>query len=170
MRGMGTRAPAVWLAAAALAAAGCGDEEEEPRPAAEEPAPTRAAPQGHPSQERSEPEPEPERKPGPEPRTLTECLRESPGVRDVLVKGRDSEDTRYFEELVGGRVTVIAITLEGQSGEADAFVFDSAADARRAAPGAGGAGLNVTVHGRAVLVAPPAAETGAIESCLARDA
>jgi hypothetical protein len=157
----------VWLATVALALAGCGGDDE-PRPAPDAPAPARAAPSPQPSPGPAEPGRKPGRNRIPKPETLTGCLREVPRVERVLVKGSDSEDARFFEQLVGGRVTALAITLAGQAAEVSVFVFGSAADAREAAPDAGGAGLEVTVHGTAVLVAPPAAETAAVAACLAR--
>lgn len=159
MPAMLARARLLAAAMAAVALAGCGDDGDDSPAPPPAPAPTT---QAAPPAPREEERPEPRR----EKKTVVDCLRAAPRVEDVLEKGGDSEDARYFEELVGGRVTVLAITLQGESAEVDAFVFASSADAKEAAPAAGGAGLKVSVHGRAVLVAPPSAETAAIERCL----
>ena len=148
------------LALATAALAGCGGDEDDPAATTEPPATTQAAPPA------ATTEAEPPSKPRRERRTLADCLRSAPGVDEVLEKGADNEDARYFRELVGGRVRAFAITVEGQTAEIDAFVFESQADAKKAAPGAGGSGLEASVHGSAVLVAPASAETGAIASCL----
>ena len=148
---------AVVLATAVLAGCG-GDGDEETSSPAPTPS-TEAVPPTTTTTQEEEPT-QPRRK------TLADCLRAAPGVESVLEKGADSEDARYFEEFVGKRPRILALTVEGQSTEIDAFVFDSAAAARKAAPGAGGAGLEATVHGSSVLVAPAGADTKAIAGCL----
>ena len=154
-------AAAVVAALATLALGGCGGGGEEtatsPSPApTTEAAPPRAT--SAPEQEKTEPRPRS--------RSLTGCLRAAPGVDEVLEKGPDSEDARYFEDLVGERPRILAITVAGESAEIDAFVFASKTAARKAAPAAGGAALKASAHGRAVLVAPPSADTTVLESCL----
>jgi hypothetical protein len=97
---------------------------------------------------------------------VADCIRSADGVSDVLVKGRDNEDARFFAELVGGRVEVLGVTLAGQTAEVSVFLFASAGDARKAAPSAGGGGVVAKVHGSAVVVAPSGARVGGIEACL----
>ena len=161
---------AIPLVAAMLALGGCGgDDGGETRPGAplggatttDTPPPARAPEQ--PTESRA-PEREPRER---TPRSLAGCIREQPGVSDVLVKGDDSEDTRFFSELAPGGADVLGVTVEGEPGEVTVAVFDSAGAAGRAAPDAGG-GSAVTVRavGSAVVVGPPGAETGPIEDCL----
>ena len=159
MRAMPRHALAVALAAAALAGCG-GDDDDAP---SSSPAPTSEAAPPAPATTQREDPPAPRR----EERTLEDCLRAAPGVEEVLRKGADSEDARYFEDLTGERPRVLAITLEGEPAEIDIFVFATEAAARKAAPGAGGAGLEAAVRGSAVLVAPASARTAGIERCLA---
>ena len=162
--GRATRVGAVLVAAviavAGLAACGGDDDASSTSPS---PAPaTEAAPAATTEPDAPRPEPEPE----PEERTLLQCLRGAPGVEGVLEKGGESEDATYFEELTGERPRIFAIALEGGSAEIDAFVFSDAAAAKKAAPGAGGAGQSVTVDGKAVLVGPRSADTAPIARCL----
>jgi hypothetical protein len=130
---------------------------QEPRPATET-APAEA--------------PEPEEKPKESrrkrtPASLADCIREAPGVSDVLVKAGDSEDARFFGDLVGGRVDVLGVTAAGEPAELTVALFASPADAKRAAPDSGGGGgLSARPDGSAVIVAPAGAETEAIEDCL----
>lgn len=153
------------LALVALAGCGGGDDE----PAAPAPTTTTQAQPAQPAppetQPREEPPPEEERRER-TPRSLADCIRAESGVGEVIVKGRESEDATYFEDLVGGRVDVLGVTLEGDGAEQTVFLFADAADAKEAAPGAGGGGFEVHAHGAALVVAPPRADTAAIEGCL----
>ena len=166
--------PIVLAVVAALALGGCGgdDESDEHRPATPPATGTQTeAPPPATTETETEPEaPAPDDEPSytRTPRSLADCIGAADGVSDVLVKGRGSEDATYFGELVGGRVDVLGVTLEGQSAEIGVFLFASPADAKKAAPGAGGGGLEVGIHGSALVVAPPAADIGAIERCLAQ--
>ena len=159
------------LALLAVLAAGCGGDEDEPPPPAA-PAPTGQATQPEPASTAPEREPEEGGRPGKgrryerTPRSLAGCIRSAPGVEDVIVKGRDSEDATFFEDLVGGRVDVLGVTVRGQSAELGVFLFESAADAREAAPSAGGGGVAAEARGSAVVAAPPNADTAAIGRCL----
>jgi hypothetical protein len=155
------------LALAALA--GCGGDDDEPAAPAPAPTTTQAEPaQPAPSETepRVRPAPEQERRER-TPRSLAGCIRERPGIAEVIVKGRESEDATYFEDLVGGRVDVLGVTPEGEGAEHTVFLFADAAAARKAAPGAGGGGVEVRERGSALVVAPPRADTGAIDGCLA---
>ena len=157
------------LALTATLAAGCGGDDGEP--------PRTAAPA--PATQATQPEPAPavpERGDGERPskgrsyertaRSLADCIRSASGIEDVIVKGRDSEDAAFFEELVGGRVDVLGVTARGESAELGVFLFESEADAREAAPSAGGGGVAAEARGSAVVAAPPKADTAAIERCL----
>jgi hypothetical protein len=151
------------LALAVAALAGCGGDDDEGAPPATttEAAPTETAPRPPESEPREDPARTPRAR-----RTLAECLRSAPGVSEVLEKGRDNEDSRYFEELVGSRVKAFALTVAGTSGEVNVFVFETEADAKKAAPLAGGDGLGLHVEGDAVLVAPASVDTEGIVDCL----
>lgn len=155
------------MAAAALAACGGDDEPADPAPAPatrSEARPPQEAPPAT-ATERDERAPEEERRER-TPRSLADCIREAPGVAEVIEKGRESEDATYFADLVGGRVDVLGVTLEGEGAEHTVFLFASAGDAKKAAPGAGGGGFEVKTRGRALVVAPPRADTAAIDGCL----
>lgn len=162
------------MAAVLAALAGCGGDGEggagepaatpsgtttraEPQPPASTPSTGEEGP--------AEPEGEPRER---TPASLADCIREAPGVADVIVKGRSSEDATYFADLVGGRVDVLGVTAEGDGAERSVFLFASAADAKEAAPGAGGGGFKVNERGSALVVAPPRADIAAIDSCLAQ--
>ena len=160
------------IALLGVLAAGCGgDDDPEPAPAPSAPATQgqAPAPTTEPGPERTKPEEPPEGEPRYErtPKSLAACVRSEEGVSDALVKGRDNEDARYFGELVGARVDVVAVTVEGEAAELDVFLFESPADAKKAAPGAGGAGLAVKTVGSAVVVGPEGAGAG-VEDCLDR--
>jgi hypothetical protein len=154
-----------------LGAAGCGgDDGEEPLPpvttgpGAVPPAETAPPAEGTPP---SEP-PEREGEPGFDhtPESLADCLRQASGIGDVLVKGGDSEDAVFFSELVGGRVDVLAVTIEGETAELTIALFESAAAAKKAAPSAGGGGQTARVEGSAVVLATPGAESSVVPGCL----
>lgn len=150
------------LTAAALAFGGCGGDDDEPAA----PAPTVTTPSVTTPSE-TEPPAEPEEpKRERTPPSLADCIRSADGVSDVLLKGRDSEDARFFADLVGGRVVVLGVTLEGQSAEVSVFLFASAADARKAAPSAGGGGVEARAAGSAVVAGPPGAKAAAVDGCL----
>jgi hypothetical protein len=158
------------IAALAAGLAGCGDDDggrDSARvPAgtttqAEPPATTGATPTT-PSEEEPPEEPRRERTP----RSLAGCLRAAEGIGEVLVKGRESEDATFFSELAGGRVHVLGVTVEGKATEVTVALFDSAADARRAAPGSTGGGVEAEPLGSALVLAAPGAETAAVEGCL----
>ena len=102
------------------------------------------------------------------PASVASCVRDAPGAGDVLVKAKDSEDVTFFTDLAGSRVDVIGMTLKGEEMEITIALFASPADAKKAAPQAGGGmdGLTTAVHGSAVVVAPANARTGPIEGCL----
>jgi hypothetical protein len=161
------------LAAGVLAVAlvsGCGGDDDGDAPAGP---PMTASTQGEPARP-SAPADAPEEPEKPEelrrkrtPDSLAGCIREAPGVSEVLLKAGDSEDARFFGDLVGGRVDVIGVTAEDEAAELTLALFASAADAKRAAPGAGGGGgLSSRAEGSAVIVAPARADTAAIEDCL----
>jgi hypothetical protein len=163
------------LAAGALAVAvlvGCGGDDDRdesaspPMTASSQQEPARpSAPTDATQEPESEKREKPRRKRTPD--SLAGCIREAPGVRDVLVKAGDSEDARFFGDLVDGRVDVLGVTAEGESAELTVALFTSAADARRAAPDAGGGGgLRARAEGSALIVAPAGADTAAIEDCL----
>ena len=147
-----------------LLAAGCGGDDDKPvvRPL---PTGTEAAPA--PSTAAPEEEPAPAEEPRERtPESLSGCVRGVDGVSDVLVKGRDSEDAQFFAELAGGRVDVLGVTVSGQPAEVTLALFGSEGDASAAAPQAGGGGVVARARGRAVVVAPPGADTAGIEDCL----
>jgi hypothetical protein len=100
------------------------------------------------------------------PESLADCLRGSPGIGDVLVKGGDSEDAVFFSELVGGRVHVLAVSYEGDTAELTIALFESAAAARKAVSGAGGAGQTARAEGLAVVISSPGADSSVITDCL----
>lgn len=149
----------------ALGAAGCGDGDDA-EPAA--PAPTTTTREAVPPATSAPDEPRREKEPRRErtPASLADCIRVADGVSEVLVKGRDSEDARFFSDLAGGRVDVLGVTLEGQPTEVTVALFGSPAAAREAAPAAGGGGVDAETVGSAVVLAPPGASTGAVEGCL----
>jgi pyruvate/2-oxoglutarate dehydrogenase complex dihydrolipoamide acyltransferase (E2) component len=153
-----------------VAIAGCGGDDEGGEPATQPAAPTTAAapPATAPAQpqQREEPKPPVEKRER-TPTALAECIREQDGVEEALVKGRDSEDATFFEDLVGGRVDVLGVTLEGVSGEVSVFLFESDADAAKAVPSAGGGGVEAKADGRAVVAAPAGADAAPVSSCLA---
>lgn len=154
-------------AAALLALGGCGgDDDDGGRSAAPPAAPTTETVPSRPeTTAREEEEPAPER--SRTPRSLADCLREGRGVSEVLVKGADSEDARFFSELAAGSVSVLGVTVEGVPGEVTVALFESAAAARRAAPNAGGGSdLAITPLGSALVIAPSRADTGAVADCL----
>ena len=158
---------------AGVLAAGCGgdddgDEAASPPPAAStQGEPTRPSAETDTTEESEKPE-KPEQAPRRRtPDSLAGCIGESPDVSDVLVKASDSEDARFFGDLVGGRVDVLGVTAEGEPAELTVALFASPADAARAAPDAGGGGgLSARAEGSAVIVAPAGADTAAIEDCL----
>ena len=160
----------ILLAAGALLAAGCGGDDDEDATPATQPAPTtRAQPSPAETTAPAEPDrtsPQEERRER-TPKSLADCIREQDGVEEVLVKGRDSEDAVFFEDLVGGRVDVLGVTQEGSSGEVSVFLFKSDADAAKAAPQAGGGGVEAKADGSAVVAAPPGSDHGPVSSCLA---
>ena len=155
------------VAMLALGAAGCGDDGgDDAEPAApptttttREAEPPATSPPGEPEREE-----EPRRKRTPA--SLADCIRTADGVSEVLVKGRDSEDVTFFSDLAGGRVDVLGVTLEGEPTEVTVALFSSAGAARKAAPAAGGGGVEAEAVGSAVVLAPPGAPTGAVEDCL----
>ena len=155
------------LTAAALALAGCGgDDDGEPTAPAPPSAP--AATTTQPEQaERTEPRTTPGARRERTPRSLADCIRGADGVEEVVVKGREGEDAVFFEELVGGRVDVLGVTLAGVSGEVSVFLFASEKDAAKALPSAGGGGVRAAAAGGAVVAAPPGSETGPVSDCLA---
>jgi hypothetical protein len=157
------------LAAAALAFAGCGGDDEDDTTATPPPSPTTQA-EPAPTTTTEPPEPErttPEERRERTPRSLADCIRDEDGVEEVLVKARDSEDAVFFGDLVGGRVDVLGVTLDGVSGEVSVFLFDSEADAAKAAPSAGGGGVEAKADGSAIVAVPPGADAGPVSSCLA---
>jgi hypothetical protein len=149
-----------------VVAAGCGGDDDQPTTPSL-PTTTQAAPA--PSTAAPEPE-EPEKGEEPRrertPKSLAGCIRSAGGASEVLVKGRDSEDATFFADLVGGRVDVLGVTLEGESAEVSVFLFDSEADAAKAAPSAGGGGVTARAIGSAVVAAPRGARLASIETCL----
>jgi len=156
------------VAGALLAVAGCGggDKGYDSSPASTQATDTAPPPQPTttaPRQEQANPAAPVRRKRTPQ--SLAACIREGAAGSQVLVKGRENEDAMFFEDLVGGRVDTVAVTPRGQSAEVDVFLFATPADARKAAPQAGGQGLAPKVQGSAVVVAPKAAPP-AIASCL----
>ncbi len=165
---LSVRALLLVLAAATTLVAGCGgDDDDQPTTpslptATQAPAaPARTVPEG---ERPAKPEP-PERYER-TPESLADCIRAAGGVSDVLVKGADSEDARFFGDLAGGRVDVLGVTLSGQSAEVTVVLFASAVKAGEAAPSAGGGGVVARARGAAVVVAPEAARTEAVEECL----
>ena len=160
--------PIAALLAALLVLPACGDDDDEPvirpLPTTTEPAPppTAAAPEDEEEPAREVPGERRERTPD----SLAECVREADGVSEVLVKGRDSEDARFFAGLVSGRVDVLGVTLSGESAEVTLVLFASEADAAKAAPQAGGGGVVARPRGAAVVVAPPGARVDGVEACL----
>ena len=158
--------------ALALAAAGCGGggDEDAKAPPPAPPATTSATTTTAPPPETTTGEEEPEREPREgrqrTPRSLAACIAEAPGVSDALVKGRKSEDVTFFEEIAGGRVDVVAVTLEGQDAELDVFLFDSPAAARKAAPSAGAPGLSIEQRGTALVAVPSGADAAGVDACL----
>lgn len=157
------------LAAVMIAVGGCGGDGDERRPAAPEPAATTSARPAPPGTSTTTATEGPERKPSYErtPRSLAACLRTAPGVDEVLVKGRDSDDVMFFSDLAEGRVDVLGVTVEGAAGEVTVAVYESAAAAKKAAPNAGG-GSTVAIKavGSALVIAPLRAPTAAVEDCL----
>jgi hypothetical protein len=153
------------LATAALAIAGCGGDDDGEPTAPMPPAATTTQPD---QPDRTEPRttPEAERLER-TPRSLADCIREADGVEEVVIKGREGEDAVFFEELVGGRVDVLGVTLTGVSGEVSVFLFASERDAAKALPSAGGGGVRAEAAGSAVVAAPPGTETGPVSDCLA---
>lgn len=159
----------VVVLAALCVPAGCGGDDDDddepvtpslPTTTQATPPPSTAAPEDESSRE----EPRERRERTPE--SLAGCVREADGVSEVLVKGRDSEDARFFADLVGGRVDVLGVTLSGESAEVTLFLFASEADAAKAAPQAGGGGVAARARGAAVVVAPPDARLAGVEACL----
>jgi hypothetical protein len=102
------------------------------------------------------------------PRSLADCIGAAPAISDVLVKGGDSEDATFFADLAGGRVDVLGVTAEGEAAELTVVLFKSVGDARKAAPSAGGGGVDAEARGSALMLAPPEADTTAIEDCLGK--
>jgi hypothetical protein len=146
-----------------LAGAGCGGDDGEPTTPS---LPTTTTTQVAPAPT-TEPEPErPEPRREPTPKSLADCIRAADGVSEVLVKGRDSEDATFFARLVGGRVDVLGVTLDGQRTEVSVFLFASASDAKKAQPNAGGGGVTARVRGSAVVASAPGADLAGIEDCL----
>lgn len=173
MRVMTTRASIAALLAA-LALAGCGGDDDGGERSigpfgatteAEERPPAKPAPDETETRAGRRP-PRPEAGRERTPRSLAACIREAPRVGEVIVKGRKSEDATYFADLVGGRVDVLGVTFRGEGAEHSVFLFESEADARKAAPGAGGEGFEVQLRGAALVVAPPRADSAAIGDCL----
>jgi hypothetical protein len=155
---------------ALLVPAGCGgddDEGEPPRSPAAAPSTETEAP---PSVSEAEPDSPPEGAERRErtPKSLAECLSESPGVSEAIVKGRESEDATFFGDLAGGRVDVLGVTVEGAPAEVTVALFESEAAATKAEPSAAGGATDVEVerHGSALVVAPPSADVAAVHGCL----
>ena len=147
---------------------GCGGDDERDTTATPPPA---ATSQAEPPASTTEPAPTEEERRAPAklattPKALAECLREQPGVEEVVVKARDSEDAVFFEDLVGGRVDVLGVTVDAIPGEVSIFLFASEADAAKAAPSAGGGQVTATPDGRAVVAVPSGARIEAVAGCL----
>ena len=158
------------IAVLALASVGCGGDDDDqaapagaPTTATTAPAPTsEAAPPATDTAPKDDAEPRRRRTPA----SLADCLRSAAGVDEVLVKGRESEDVTFFSELAGGRVDVLGVTVEGEATEVTVALFETAADARAAAPGSGGGGVEARPVGSALVLAAPGAETGSVERCV----
>jgi hypothetical protein len=159
------------LAACLIAALpGCGGDDEDAEPSTPSAAPytqTEAPPPATTTAPESTEAERPEEKRERTPKSLADCIRDEDGVEEVLVKGGESEDAAFFGELVGGRVDVLGVTLAGVSGEVSVFLFASEADAAKAAPQAGGGGVEARATGSAVVAAPPGADAEPVSACLA---
>jgi hypothetical protein len=157
------------MAVLGLAAVGCGGDDEPAEPAAEPATATTAPPstsEAAPPATETEPEDDAAPRRRRTPASLADCLRAADGVDEVLVKGRESEDATFFSELAGGRVDVLGVTVEGEATEVTVALFETAADARSAAPGSGGGGVEARAVGSALVLAAPGAETGSVVRCL----
>jgi hypothetical protein len=157
------------VAVVALGVAGCGGDDDGDEPAAPVASTTtQAEPLATSAPEVTDERPERPDEPRRErtPASLADCLRDASGVSEVLVKGRDSEDATFFSDLAGGRVDVLGVTLEGEATEVTVALFDSPAAATKAAPDAGGGGVEADAVGSAVVLAAPGAKTDPVERCL----
>jgi hypothetical protein len=100
------------------------------------------------------------------PASLAKCLEAEPGISQALVKGSDSEDATFFADLAAGPVQVLGVTVKGEPAELTVVLFQSEAEAEKAAPSAGGGGVSAEAHGSALVLVPSGADAAPIHACL----